>query len=153
MRKNASPLITEVLAKTNLVNVGLSYVGVKSPRDCTLFGDPCTPENPLGSCMVSSEGACAAYYSLRSLSRSYFLLLINHTLRLELENNNMSNNCNAGNKTYSQTLDLVKGKVEMVHGSGGKAMAQLIDELFLKAFSNKWLEQMNDQACFQLPAG
>lgn len=37
--------------------------GVKSPRDCTLFGDPCTPENPLGSCMVSSEGACAAYYS------------------------------------------------------------------------------------------
>lgn len=65
----------------------------------------------------------------------------------------MSNNCNAGNKTYSQTLDLVKGKVEMVHGSGGKAMAQLIDELFLKAFSNKWLEQMNDQACFQLPTG
>ena len=37
--------------------------GVKSPRDCSLFGDPCTPENPLGSCMVSSEGACAAYYS------------------------------------------------------------------------------------------
>ncbi|MCW8883922.1 MAG: hydrogenase formation protein HypD [Motiliproteus sp.] len=37
--------------------------GVKSPKDCSLFGDPCTPENPLGSCMVSSEGACAAYYS------------------------------------------------------------------------------------------
>jgi hydrogenase expression/formation protein HypD len=37
--------------------------GVKSPPDCTLFGGPCTPENPLGSCMVSSEGACAAYYS------------------------------------------------------------------------------------------
>ncbi|WP_286237647.1 hydrogenase formation protein HypD [Neptuniibacter halophilus] len=37
--------------------------GVKSPRDCSLFADPCTPENPLGSCMVSSEGACAAYYS------------------------------------------------------------------------------------------
>lgn len=37
--------------------------GVKSPQDCSLFGDPCTPENPLGSCMVSSEGACAAHYS------------------------------------------------------------------------------------------
>ncbi len=37
--------------------------GVKSPRDCTLFGGACTPENPLGPCMVSSEGACAAYYS------------------------------------------------------------------------------------------
>ncbi len=37
--------------------------GVKTPRDCKLFGTTCTPENPLGSCMVSSEGACAAYYS------------------------------------------------------------------------------------------
>lgn len=37
--------------------------GAKNPRDCKLFGNPCTPDNPLGSCMVSSEGACAAYYS------------------------------------------------------------------------------------------
>lgn len=37
--------------------------GVKKPKDCKLFGTVCTPENPLGSCMVSSEGACAAYYS------------------------------------------------------------------------------------------
>ncbi len=37
--------------------------GVKTPRDCRLFGKQCTPENPLGSCMVSSEGACAAHYS------------------------------------------------------------------------------------------
>lgn len=37
--------------------------GVKSPQDCKLFGTACTPETPLGSCMVSSEGACAAYYS------------------------------------------------------------------------------------------
>lgn len=56
-------------------------------------------------------------------------------------------------RRYTNTLDLRKGKVEMVHGSGGKAMAQLIDELFLSAFSNPWLEQMNDQACFDLPAG
>jgi hydrogenase expression/formation protein HypD len=37
--------------------------GVKRPVDCKLFGTVCTPENPMGSCMVSSEGACAAYWS------------------------------------------------------------------------------------------
>jgi hydrogenase expression/formation protein HypD len=37
--------------------------GVKKPTDCRLFGTVCTPENPIGSCMVSSEGACAAYWS------------------------------------------------------------------------------------------
>jgi len=37
--------------------------GVKTPTDCKLFGTVCTPENPMGSCMVSSEGACAAHYS------------------------------------------------------------------------------------------
>ncbi|MDP3192035.1 hydrogenase formation protein HypD [Rhodoferax sp.] len=37
--------------------------GVKRPQDCKIFGTVCTPENPVGSCMVSSEGACAAHYS------------------------------------------------------------------------------------------
>lgn len=37
--------------------------GVKQPTDCKLFGTVCTPENPMGSCMVSSEGACAAHFS------------------------------------------------------------------------------------------
>ncbi len=37
--------------------------GVRRPTDCRLFGTVCTPENPVGSCMVSSEGACAAYWS------------------------------------------------------------------------------------------
>ncbi|BCB28555.1 hydrogenase expression/formation protein hypD2 [Sulfurimicrobium lacus] len=37
--------------------------GVKNPLDCKLFGSVCTPDNPIGSCMVSSEGACAAYYT------------------------------------------------------------------------------------------
>lgn len=40
--------------------------GLKKPTDCRLFGKACTPEMPLGSCMVSSEGACAAYYGYRS---------------------------------------------------------------------------------------
>jgi hydrogenase expression/formation protein HypD len=37
--------------------------GVRRPRDCKLFATVCTPENPIGSCMVSSEGACAAHYT------------------------------------------------------------------------------------------
>ncbi|MBN8874131.1 MAG: hydrogenase formation protein HypD [Rhodospirillales bacterium] len=39
--------------------------GVKKPVDCKLFGNGCTPETPMGSCMVSSEGACAAYWTYR----------------------------------------------------------------------------------------
>ncbi len=37
--------------------------GVKRPQECRIFGSVCTPENPVGSCMVSSEGACAAHYT------------------------------------------------------------------------------------------
>lgn len=37
--------------------------GIKKPTDCKLFAKACTPENPLGACMVSSEGACAAVYA------------------------------------------------------------------------------------------
>jgi hydrogenase expression/formation protein HypD len=39
--------------------------GVKKPPECPLFGTTCTPEHPLGATMVSSEGACAAYYKYR----------------------------------------------------------------------------------------
>jgi hydrogenase expression/formation protein HypD len=41
--------------------------GRSKPRDCSVFGTACTPSSPLGSCMVSSEGACAAYYKYGNL--------------------------------------------------------------------------------------
>ncbi|RUM61933.1 MAG: hydrogenase formation protein HypD, partial [Persephonella sp.] len=41
--------------------------GIAKPYDCRVFGTACTPQNPLGSCMVSSEGACAAYYKYGKL--------------------------------------------------------------------------------------
>jgi hydrogenase expression/formation protein HypD len=41
---------------------GLILQGIKKPRECPAFAVKCTPENPLGAPMVSSEGACAAYY-------------------------------------------------------------------------------------------
>jgi hydrogenase expression/formation protein HypD len=37
--------------------------GEKQPQQCKIFGTVCTPDNPVGSCMVSAEGACAAHYS------------------------------------------------------------------------------------------
>lgn len=39
--------------------------GIKKPKDCKLFGKACTPETPMGACMVSSEGSCAAYWTYR----------------------------------------------------------------------------------------
>jgi hydrogenase expression/formation protein HypD len=44
---------------------GLVLQGVKRPHECPAFGVRCTPERPLGAPMVSSEGACAAYYRYR----------------------------------------------------------------------------------------
>jgi hydrogenase expression/formation protein HypD len=42
--------------------------GVKKPWECKVFGTACTPQTPIGSCMVSSEGACAAYYNFGRLA-------------------------------------------------------------------------------------
>ena len=44
---------------------GLILQGRKKPPDCPAFGSRCTPERPMGATMVSSEGACAAYYQYR----------------------------------------------------------------------------------------
>ena len=51
------------VADNKACDCGAILRGVKQPSDCKLFGTSCTPENPLGSCMVSSEGACAAHYT------------------------------------------------------------------------------------------
>ena len=47
---------------------GLVLKGVKKPHECGAFGRSCTPEHPLGATMVSSEGACAAYYRYRNIN-------------------------------------------------------------------------------------
>ena len=48
---------------------GLILRGEKKPPECSQFGTGCTPEHPLGATMVSSEGACAAYYHYRKEPR------------------------------------------------------------------------------------
>jgi hydrogenase expression/formation protein HypD len=48
---------------------GLILQGVRKPIDCPAFGTRCTPDRPLGATMVSSEGACAAYYRYRRFAK------------------------------------------------------------------------------------
>jgi len=54
---------------------------------------------------------------------------------------------------YVRPLDLKHGRVDLTHGSGGRAMAQLIEQLFAAAFENEFLAQGNDGARFALPPG
>lgn len=49
---------------------GLVLRGIKIPTDCRLFGKACTPEHPVGACMVSTEGSCAAYYKYSGVIKS-----------------------------------------------------------------------------------
>ncbi len=51
------------VADPNACQCGEVLVGAIKPWECRVFGTACTPERPLGTCMVSSEGACAAYYA------------------------------------------------------------------------------------------
>ena len=57
------PLGYASVADHKACECGAILRGVKRPQDCKIFGTVCTPENPVGSCMVSSEGACAAHYT------------------------------------------------------------------------------------------
>ncbi len=56
-------------------------------------------------------------------------------------------------KTFRRKLDLKNGRVDMSHGAGGRAMAELISSIFKDAFGNELLDQGNDQASFPTPAG
>ncbi|MEW5770249.1 MAG: hydrogenase formation protein HypD [Pseudomonadota bacterium] len=53
----------QAVADNKACECGAILRGEKRPVDCKIFGTVCTPENPVGSCMVSSEGACAAHYT------------------------------------------------------------------------------------------
>lgn len=56
-------------------------------------------------------------------------------------------------RTIGRKTDLKNGRVDMSHGAGGRAMAQLIADVFLPAFDNEWLRRGDDQAVFDAPAG
>ena len=59
---------------------------------------------------------------------------------------------NDSRQAHSRPLDLVHGRVDMSHGAGGRATAQLIRELFARAFDNPWLARGDDGAVLPAPA-
>ena len=56
-------LLTKPAKDNPACECGAILRGVKKPRDCKLFGTLCTPDTPMGSCMVSPEGACSAHWT------------------------------------------------------------------------------------------
>ena len=56
-------------------------------------------------------------------------------------------------KANKRKLDIRNGRVDLSHGAGGRAMAQLIEGIFHKAFDNEWLRAGNDQSAFSVPGG
>jgi hydrogenase expression/formation protein HypE len=56
-------------------------------------------------------------------------------------------------RDYVRPIDFKHGRVDMTHGSGGRATAQLVDELFVRAFDNEWLRALNDSAQIEMPRG
>jgi hydrogenase expression/formation protein HypE len=56
-------------------------------------------------------------------------------------------------KAYRRRLDMKNGRVDLSHGSGGRAMTQLIADIFHEALDNEWLRRGNDQAAFEVAGG
>ena len=104
---------------------GLVLQGKIKPHECPAFGTRCTPEHPLGATMVSSEGACAAYYRYRR-HEAKDAPSPHDTTRIS------PSSCPFPIQHYPHVL--------LAHGGGGKLMHQLIGKLFLPAFRNPLLE-------------
>ncbi|RDU58410.1 hydrogenase formation protein HypD [Helicobacter sp. MIT 99-5507] len=72
-RFDAEIVFNDILSYTPIMDnkvciCGKILRGVAKPTDCKVFGKVCNPQNPLGSCMVSSEGSCAAYYKYKNVN-------------------------------------------------------------------------------------
>ena len=105
---------------------GEVLVGAIKPWECKVFGTACTPEQPLGTCMVSSEGACAAYYSFGRKLRDDSRVGVPHERYIVVPR---------GDKL-----------ITLAHGSGGKATRRLVEGLFLEELSSPLLAELGDAA-------
>ena len=114
--------------------------GTLKPLECPAFGTLCTPEHPLGAPMVSSEGACAAYYNYRPPPRGR----------------------RAGGTEMTATLGagpacpvplVATDRIQLGHGSGGKMSAALLRDRFLPHFGNPALAQLGDAAVLPVHGG
>ncbi len=123
--------------------------GDQAGRSAPAFGKECTPRHPLGATMVSSEGACAAYYNYgRFLSAEELAsagarfkrsCAMAERLRRRSPAPDFSN--------WTCPLPLADyPTIVMGHGGGGKLGNELVEHLFLPAFRNPALENLGDAA-------
>ena len=107
--------------------------GVIKPWECKVFGTACTPDHPIGTCMVSSEGACAAYYNYGR-----------HAGRRRRDTRPRPDGTGHGaraGRSEAEVLDRDRGapppapsqlldeQITLSHGAGGKASHDLIEAL------------------------
>ncbi len=129
--------------------------GLKKPHDCPAFGRECTPQSPLGATMVSSEGACAAYYAY-----GRHLEVVDGSEEptvLPSAGRNSSDEAVGPGATIAPELfgscPLPRSQYDQIvlgHGSGGWLTAELIERLFVPAFGNDVLARLEDQATVRL---
>ena len=109
--------------------------GVIKPWECKVFGTACTPERPIGTCMVSSEGACAAYYNFGRHGRP-------RARPARCERDGVSSASAPGadpgdhQPTRAKPARFRDERITMAHGAGGKATQTLIEGLLLPALRN-----------------
>ena len=126
--------------------------GLKKPHDCPAFGRECTPQTPLGATMVSSEGACAAYYAYgRHLERGRRAGIC-EPCRAGRRSSSQSGGSSSlgtrpiGDRLIGATIGRAFGtcplpqsrydRILLGHGSGGQLTAELIQRLFVPGFGN-----------------
>ena len=105
--------------------------GVIKPWECKVFGTACTPERPIGTCMVSSEGACAAYYNYGRFARH------------DVASTRQARILEIIETARSKPLKFRDERITMAHGAGGKATARLIEGLLAPAFG---MDSLDDAA-------
>ena len=106
------------------VPCGEVLIGAIKPWECRVFGTACTPERPIGTCMVSSEGACAAYYTYGRLREP----------------------ARPRPGVRPRRPKLRDELVTLAHGAGGKATRALVEGLFLEELGNPLLAPLGDAA-------
>ena len=117
-------------AESAICRSGEVLQGLIKPHECAAFGKQCTPRNPLGATMVSSEGACAAYYPYRRLDLA--------AMPLTIELDRMTRRLRPSASDFEGWTCPVPLRdtptVVMGHGGGGAMSAELVEHLFLPAF-------------------
>jgi len=105
--------------------------GLKKPHACEAFGTLCTPNARLGAPMVSSEGACAAYFNAGGAG----------------ERRAAEAGLPASPPARLPGASLRLSPRLLAHGGGGKLTQRLIEQLFVPSFDNPALRELHDGRC------